>query len=183
MKMKGIFAALLPCLALSALAAARVVVPSLPEAARPCAEAETNVVFSTGAPYDNIWRLSLELDASASNCVEVVLGCDADEDGVLEIDEGGLSVGWSCGEWFWRDRRGGGAGRITGTDGSRRLDLTMRLAADRSARSVDGSVFSGAVAPTCFSADWNMVRVVSRGAGSLCVESRMSVDALQLRIR
>ena len=71
----------------SANAGARFVVPSLPEAARPCAESETNVAFSTGAPYDNIWRLSLELDASASNCVEVVLGCDTDEDGVLGIDE------------------------------------------------------------------------------------------------
>ena len=181
--MKGILAALLPCLGLSALAAARVVVPSLPEAARPCAEAETNVVFSTGAPYDNIWRLSLELDASASNCVEVVLGCDADEDGVLGIDEGGLSVGWSCGEWFWRGRRGGGAGRIADGEGMRRIDWTLRLAADKSARSVDGNVFSGAVDPTCFNPAWNMIRVVSRGAVSLRVESKVTVDALKLRVR
>ena len=174
----------LSCLALSALAAARVVVPSLPEAARPCAETETNIAFSAGAPRDNVWRLSIELDASVSNCVEVVLGSDADEDGILGIDEGALSVGWSCGEWFWRDRRGGGAGRVADMEGSRRLDWTMRLASsDKSARSVDGNAFSGAVAPTCFSADWDMIRVVSRGAESLCVESRMSVDALKLRIR
>ena len=179
------FAALIVITLLSAasLAAARVVVQSLPEAVRPLAEVETNVVFSVGAPRDNLWRLSVELDASVSNCVEVVLGCDADEDGALGIDEGELSVGWSCGEWFWRDRRGGGAGRIADGEGMRRIDWTLRLAADKSARSVDGSVFSGAVAPTCFSADWNMVRVVSRGADSLRVDSRMSVDALKLRIR
>ena len=170
-------------LSAASLAAARVVVQSLPEAVRPLAEVETNVVFSVGASRDNLWRLSVELDASVSNCVEVVLGCDADEDGALGIDEGGLSVGWSCGEWFWRDRRGGGAGRIADGEGMRRIDWTLRLAADKSARSVDGNVFSGAVAPTFFNGDWNMLRVVSRGAGSLRVESKMAVDALRLRIR
>ena len=96
----------------SAFAGARMVVPSLPEPVRPLAEVETNVAFSVGAPRDNLWRLSVELDASVSNCVEVVLGVDADEDGELGIDEGELSVGWSCGEWFWRDRCGGGAGAL-----------------------------------------------------------------------
>ena len=94
-----------------------------------------------------------------------------------------LSVGWSCGEWFWRDRRGGGAGRIADAEGARRLDWTLWLASDKSARSVDGNVFSGAVAPTFFNGDWNMLRVVSRGAGSLRVESKMAVDALKVRIR
>lgn len=182
-QMKVAALSLFAFLSVSALAGARVVAPSLPEAVRPLAEVETNVVFSVGAPRDNLWRLSVELDASVSNCVEVVLGCDADEDGALGIDEGGLSVGWSCGEWFWRDRRGGGAGRIADGEGMRRIDWTLRLAADKSARSVDGNVFSGAVAPTCFSASWNMFRVVSRGAESLRVDSKITVDALKLRIR
>ena len=166
-----------------AFAGERVAVSSLPEPVRPLAEVETNVAFSVGAPRDNLWRLSVELDASVSNCVEVVLGVDADEDGELGIDEGELSVGWSCGEWFWRDRRGGGAGRIADSEGARRLDWTLRLASDKSARSMDGNVFSGAVAPTFFNGDWNMLRVVSRGADSLCVESKMAVDALKVRIR
>ena len=49
----------------SASAGARVVVPSLPEAVRPLAEVETNVVFSTGAPTDNKWTLTIERDAAA----------------------------------------------------------------------------------------------------------------------
>ena len=52
-------------LALSAFAGARVVVPSLPEAVRPLAEVETNVVFSTGAATDNKWTLTIERDAAA----------------------------------------------------------------------------------------------------------------------
>ena len=92
-------------LALSAFAGARVVVPSLPAPVRPLAEIETNVVFDAGLAGDNLWRLSIELDATASNCVEVVFGTDADGDGALGIEEGGLCVGWDCGEWFWSDRR------------------------------------------------------------------------------
>ena len=167
----------------SAFAATRVDMPSLPEAMRPLAEVETNVAFSVGMPGDNIWRLSIELDASTSNCVEVVMGTDADEDGALGIDEGEFSVGWSCGEWFWRDRRGGGTGRVVDGEGVRRLDWTLRLSEGKSARSVVGNVFSGAVDPTCFNPAWNMIRVVSRGAESLRVESKVTVDALKLRIR
>jgi hypothetical protein len=166
-----------------ALAAARVVVPQLPAAVRPLAEVETNVVFSVGMPGDNLWKLSIDLDASTSNCVEVVMGTDADEDGALGIDEGEFSIGWSCGEWFWRDRRGGGNGRVADAEGARRLDWTLRLTEDKSARSVVGNVFSGEVDPTCFNPAWNMIRVVSRGAESLRVESKVTVDALKLRIR
>ena len=167
----------------SAFAAARVDMPSLPEAMRPLAEVETNVAFSVGVPGDNLLRLSIELDASTSNCVEVVMGTDADEDGALGIDEGEFSVGWSCGEWFWRDRRGGGTGRVADAEGARRLDWMLRLTEDKSARSVVGNLFSGAVDTTCFNPAWNMIRVVSRGAESLRVESKVTVDALKLRIR
>ena len=72
-------------LALSASAGARLVVPSLPEAVRPLAEVETNVVFSTGAAADNKWTLTIERDAAVSNSLEVVFGRDANEDGVLGV--------------------------------------------------------------------------------------------------
>ena len=167
----------------SSFAAARVDMPSLPEAMRPLAEVETNVAFSVGVPGDNLWKLSIDLDASVSNCVEVVIGTDDDEDGALGIDEGEFSVGWSCGEWFWRDRRGSGTGRVADAEGARRLDWMLRLTEDKSARSVVGNLFSGAVDTTCFNPAWNMIRVVSRGAESLRVESKVTVDALKLRIR
>jgi hypothetical protein len=179
----GVAILVVALLALSAFAGARVAVSSLPEAVRPLAEVETNVVFSAGMQGDNLWKLAIELDASFSNCVDVVMGTDADEDGALGIDEGEFSVGWSCGEWFWRDRRGGGTGRVVDAEGARRLDWTLRLTEDKSARSVDGNVFSGVVAPTCFNPDWNIARIVSRGAESLRVESKVTVDALKLRIR
>ena len=173
------------CLAIAAAASAvaRLSVDALPGPVRPLAEAETNVVFSAGARGDNIWKLSIELESSFSNCVEVVFGTDANNDEVLGVGEGELCVGWDCGEWFWRDRRSGEVGSVECASGSRRLDWALRLNADRSARSVGGNVFSGAIAPTCFNPDWNLARVVSRGAESQRVESKVTVDALKLRIR
>ena len=59
---------------LSAFAGPRVVVSQLPEAARPLAEVETNVVFSTGAATDNKWMLTIERDAATSNSVGHSMG-------------------------------------------------------------------------------------------------------------
>ena len=168
-------------LALSAFAGARVVVPSLPEAVRPLAEVETNVVFSTGAAADNKWTLTIERDAAVSNSLEVVFGCDANEDGALGIEEGELCVGWDCGEWFWRDRRANTACRVVGT--IQRLDMVLYLRRDRAAKSLASSVFPAVVSPTCFNPDWNLARVVSRGSETIRVESKISINALTLRVR
>ena len=180
-QMKFAVAVIFAFLALSAFAGARVVVSSLPEAVRPLAEVETNVVFSTGAAADNKWTLTIERDAAASNSVEVVFGRDANEDGVLGVEEGELCVGWDCGEWFWRDKRSNTACRVVGT--AQRLDMVLYLNRDRKAKSLASSVFPSVVSPTCFNPDWNLARVVSRGAESVRVDSKVSIDALKLRIR
>ena len=174
-------AVLFALLSAPALAGTRIVVPSLPEAVRPLAEVETNVVFSTGAAADNKWTLTIERDAAASNSVEVVFGRDANEDGVLGIEEGELSVGWDCGEWFWRDRRANAACRVEGT--AQRLDMTLYFNRDCVAKSLESSIFPPIVSSTCFNSDWNLARVISRGVETLRVESKVTIDALTLRIR
>ena len=179
--MKHLLIVLCLGLALAVHASARLAVPSLPEAVRPLAEVETNVVFSTGAPTDNKWTLTIERDAAVSNSLEVVFGRDANEDGVLGVEEGELCVGWDCGEWYWRDRRANTACRVEGT--AQRLDVTLYLNRDREAKSLASSVFPSVVSPMCFNHDWNLSRVVSRGAETVRVESKVSIDALKLRIR
>ena len=166
--------------ALSSIAGQRVVVTQMPTPVRPLAEVETNVVFSTGAATDNKWTLTIERDAATSNSVEVVFGCDANEDGVLGVEEGDLCVGWDCGEWFWRDRRANAACRVEGS--AQRLDMMLCLR-DREAKSLASSVFPLVVSPTCFNPDWNLARVVSRGAETIRVESKISINALTLRVR
>lgn len=167
-------------LALSTFAGQRVVVSQMPEPVRALAEVETNVVFSTGTVTDNKWTLTIERDTLVSNCVEVVFGCDANEDGILGIEEGELSIGWDFGEWFWRDRRANAACRVEGT--ARHLDMTLYLR-DRAAKSLASSVFPSVVSPTCFNPNWNLARVVSRGAETIRVESKISINALTLRVR
>ena len=164
-----------------AFAGARVVVPSLPEPVRPLAEVETNVFFDPGVATENKLTLTVERDAAASNSVEVVFGCDANEDGVLGIEEGEFCVGWDFGEWFWRDRHSNAVCRVEGT--AQRLDMTLYLNRDRAAKSLASSVFPSVVSPTCFNPDWNLARVVSRGAETIHVESKVTIDALTLRIR
>ena len=179
--MKHLLTVLCFVLTLAVYASERLSVADLPMPLRPLAEVETNVVFNAGAASDNLWRLLIELDATASNCVEVVFGADADGDGKLGVKEGELCVGWDCGEWFWRDRRSSTACRVEGT--TQRLDMTLYLNRDREAKLLASSVFPSVVSPTCFNPDWNLARVVSRGAETVNVESKVSIDALKLRIR
>ena len=179
--MKHLLIVLCLVLTLTVYGSERLSVTDLPMPLRPLAEVETNVVFSTGAPTDNKWTLTIERDAAASNSVEVVFGRDADEDGVLVVEEWELCVGWDCGEWLWRDRRSSTACRVEGT--TQRLDMTLYLNRDREAKLLASSVFPSVVSPTCFNPDWNLARVVSRGAETVNVESKVSIDALKLRIR
>ena len=56
-------------------------------------------------------RLTLDFEATPSNCVQVAFGNDWNGSENLEPEETELIVGCDCGEWFVRDeveRRGGG---------------------------------------------------------------------------
>ena len=105
--MKGILAALLPCLALSALAAARVVVPSLPEAATADAEVSTNFPLTVNAARLERLTIAVSVDSCETNEVLVALGADADDDGDLSIDEADVVFGCDCGAWYRADLRTG----------------------------------------------------------------------------
>ena len=64
--MKHIVTALCMVCAAAASAVTRLSVGALPKPVRPLAEAETNVVFSSGAQDDNLWKLLIELDVSVT---------------------------------------------------------------------------------------------------------------------
>jgi sugar/nucleoside kinase (ribokinase family) len=71
----------------SALAGARVVVPSLPEAVRPDAEVSTNIALNVNAARLQTLTLSVEFESCVTNEVLVAIGADADLDGDLSMDE------------------------------------------------------------------------------------------------
>ena len=105
--MKGILAALLPCLALSALAAARVVVPQLPEAATADAEVSTNFPLTVNAARLERLTFSVAFESCETNEVLVALGADKDGNGDLSIDEADVVFGCDCGAWYCADLRTG----------------------------------------------------------------------------
>ena len=95
--------ALAPGLACAAISLAP---PSLSPCAFADTESSSNFVFCTGTGLDRNWILAIEADVSSNNNVQVEFGVDRDGDGALSVDERELTVGWDCGEWVLRDRRG-----------------------------------------------------------------------------
>ena len=77
-------------------------VPALPPSEFADTEVSTNFTFAVGGGSNRRLVFSLELQASPSNNVEVAIGCDADNDGQISLNETALTVGYDCGEWFVR---------------------------------------------------------------------------------
>ena len=74
--------------------------PALPPSEFPDTEVSTNFTFAVGEGSNRRLVFSLELAASPTNNVEVAIGCDADEDGSLSLDESALTVGCDYGEFL-----------------------------------------------------------------------------------
>ena len=135
--MKAILCIILP-LVVSGAASAAVAVGPLPAPAYADTEVSTNFPFSVGEGRNAGLEFSVELQATPSNNVEVAIGCDADEDGCLSVDESELCVGYDCGAWFVRS--------------SAQDAVTAEDAADSGARRVNPL--------------WNLVKVTRRGVGA-----------------
>ena len=66
-------------------------------------EVSTNCPFAFEKANVKHLRIGLECIATPSNNVQVAFGRDANTNGVLEVGETGLAVGWDCGAWVLRD--------------------------------------------------------------------------------
>ena len=136
------------CVALlSACAALCVEVAALPDAEFSDTEVSTNFSFAVGAVANRKLVFTLELQASPSNNVEVAIGCDADGDGHLSLDESGLTVGYDCGEWF--------------VHSAERDTVTSEAVSDVGTFRHEYVIRSRHVDPS-----WNLVKVTRRGFGA-----------------
>ena len=122
-------------------------VPALPGAGFADTEVSTNVAFAVGAVANRKLVFTLELQASPSNNVEVAIGCDADGDGHLSIEESDLTVGYDCGEWFVHSAAKDAVTSEAVSDAG-----TFRRVYELRSRHVDPS--------------WNLVKVTRRGFGA-----------------
>ena len=137
----------------SALASARVVVPSLPEAVTPDAEVCTNIALNINAARLQTLTLSVEFDSCVTNEVLIALGADADSDGDLTIDEADIVFGCDCGAWYRVDLRTGEVETAT----TNALVIGKRE----------------------FDPAWNRVKVVRRGFGE--IDENVIVDKERVR--
>ena len=109
-------------------------------------DVSTNFVFAVGEGSNRRLVFSLELEATPTNNVEIAVGCDADENGLLSLNEAALTVGYDCGEWMVRS---------TAMDSVTYSDIAdsgiFRRTYEVRSRHIDPS--------------WNLVKVARRGLG------------------
>ena len=145
------------CLALSALAAARVVVPSLPEPDAPDAEAVTNFPLTVNAERLERLTVAVSLDPCVTNEVIVAIGADADDDGDLSIDEADVVFGCDCGAWYRADLRTG---------------ETMAMPTN-----------ALVVGKRDFDPSWNLAKAVRRGFGEMGESVSFDEERVRFNIR
>ena len=158
--MKHLLIVLCLGLALAVHASARLVVPSLPEAATPDAEVSTNIALNVNAARLERLTFAVTFESCETNEVLVALGADGDNDGDLSVDEAAIVFGCDCGEWYRTDLRTGTAS----TEGS-----------DPSVEATNAVV----IGKRAFDPAWNLVKVVRRGFGE--IGETVTVDEERVR--
>ena len=153
----------------AAVAVADDIRPVLPSVQYFDTEVVTNIAVS--AQESREYCFELAFSGTASNNVEIAFGTDADGDGVLSVEEIGLSAGWDCGEWFVMNAATGERAVASAAEGVHCLGGTIRLRTGGCVREIafrDGAValfptLRGTARAWAFPAGWNMVRLVGRG--------------------
>lgn len=87
----------------STLCAKEIVVGPQEVSPWPDTEVSTNVAFNARRNDVRTFDVCIKLEATASNCVQVAFGRDADDDGDLSPKEAGLILGWRAGRCFVED--------------------------------------------------------------------------------
>ena len=157
----------------SAFASARVEVPTLPLGEYADTEVSTNIAFRTSRRGVRTFDVRIAYTGSASNCVEVAFGRDADGNGDLSAEEMRLLLGWRGGRRFVEDVAADE--RIyedaEPVSGRRLLALSVEAGESLVPRRASFTCESGpcfdslAAHPPRFLCDssWNLVKVVRRG--------------------
>ena len=153
----GVAILMVAFLALSAFAAERVFVPSLPAAVTPDAEVGTNIELNVNAARLQTLTLFVEFESCVTNEVLVAIGADADLDDDLSVDEADIVFGCDCGAWYRADLRTGEIETAT----TNALVIGKRE----------------------FDPAWNLAKVVRRGFGEIGETVSVDVERVRFDIR
>ena len=167
--------------------ASEVVAPRLPEPVSVGTEVSTNIAFASTRSDLRSLEIGMEFSGTASNCVQMAFGRDADGDGVLAPEETSLALGWRGGRYFIEDAETGvrlceDASAQSGD--SRSLVLHVSYGGDSAVKSAtvrdesNNARFAASLAARpewLLGTDWDLCRVTRRGVDSpseLCYVSR-----------
>ena len=160
------------CAFMICAAAFGAVMPQLPEPVYADTEVCTNMPCA--ALLSDVRELEVVIDfaGTASNCVQVAFGRDADGDGDLLAVETDLVLGWRAGDCFVEDVKGGRrfCEAVSETNALHRIELraavddsgarSARVLCDGAARfdeTLDGDL------QWLYNRGWNMAKVTRRG--------------------
>ena len=148
------------------------VMPQLPEPVYADTEVCTNVPCATLLSGVRELEVVIDFAGTASNCVQVAFGRDADGDGDLSANETDVAIGWRAGDCFIEDVNGCRRFReaVSATNALHRIELRA-AAGDSGARSArvlcDGAARFGEALggdlQWLYRRDWNMAKVTRRG--------------------
>ena len=178
----------------SAFAGARVAVSSLPVSQFADTEVSTNIVLH-GRRTDT-WKVDLhiQLAGTPTNDFEVAFGRDANTNGVLDVEEIETMYGWRGGRYFienvpaWeRIEEEAATNALCGVCDIH-LENNSSVVPRRFAATCGGVAAFGGLATTpspawVFRREWDMVRVVRRGAGISSEWIRCDIEYQSLSIR
>ncbi len=173
--------------------AERIAPPTLPPSVFGDTEASTNIAITVWN-VSRSFSVSLSLDATASNCVEVAGGADAaPANGRLSAAEASLRFWWDCGCWFLDAPGLTNRVEMLPATADARKTVTLRLGIRPNDSIREVSLLDGGVPilPSPLGMDlpsaasWNMLRVTIRGCAppQECLEVRNSPDGTQLIMR
>ncbi len=180
----------------STFAGAQVVLSSLPVSQFADTEVFTNIAIN--ASRSDVWQmdLHLQLEGTPTNDLEVAFGQDANTNGVLDVEEVETMYGWRGGRYFienvnaWeRIEEEAATNALCGVCDIH-LENNSSVVPRRFVATCDGvaAFASLSVNPTpawLFRREWNMVRVVRRGAGisSEWVRCGIEYQSFSIRLR
>ena len=163
------------CMLLSFPALAARVEVSSPPSPYADTEAATNVVIQTGRTDVREVKIRLQLEGTPTNNLEIAFGCDANTNGVLDVSEIETVYGWRAGRYFIENVRDWERIEAEAATSALCGVIDIQLQNDRHfvprsfAATCGGEPAFVSLSTTpppawLFRNEWNMARVVRRGA-------------------